>query len=93
MRYEAIDTVRLVGSIHDTLIAVEVTTSALRLTGEPRTGDGDGDTDDIDEVITDDDDDDDDDEIVDDTVPIVSCGTIVELVGVGVVSNEDVLVL
>ena len=73
------------------MTAVELSGSALRLTGEPRTGDGDGDTDDIDEVIADDDDD--DDEIVDDTVPIVSCGTIVELVGVGVVSNEDVLVL
>lgn len=89
IRYVVIDTVGLVGSIHDTLTAVELSASAMRLTGEPRTGDGDGDrdTDDIDKVVADDDDDE-----IDDTVVIVSCDTIVELIGAGVVSGEDVLV-
>ena len=77
---------------------MEVSASAVRLTGGPRAGDGDGDADDImadcDDMST-----------VDvkgstdevEMVVIISCDAIIELDtdgdGVGDVSNEDTLVL
>ena len=85
---------------------MELSATAVRLTGGPRVGDGDGDGDDImadcDDMSTVDvkgSTDDTDDELADDeieTVVIISCDAIIELDtdGDGVdVSNEDTLVL
>ena len=97
------DTVCMAGSIQDTLTAVELSAAAVRPIGEPRTGDGDGDgdnvmidcddmstvdimdvpTDDIDDVVSDDD---------AEMVVIIPCDDI-ELIGEGVVSDEDMLVV
>ena len=105
-RYSDMESVWAAGSIHDTLTAVELSATAVRLTGGPRVGDGDGDGDDImadcDDMSTVDvkgSTDDTDDELADDeieTVVIISCDAIIELDtdGDGVdVSNEDTLVL
>ena len=81
------------GFIHDTLTAVELSATAVRLTGGPRAGDGDGDADDImadcDDMSTvdvNDSTDDTDDELADDEVEtvVISCDAIIELdTGVG----------
>ena len=89
------------GSIHDTLTAVELSATAVRLTGGPRAGDGDADDimadcDDMSTVDVNDSTDDTDDELADDEVEtvVISCDAIIELdTGVGGVSNEDTLVL
>lgn len=91
------------------MTAVELSASAVRLTGGPRAGDGDGDgdgddimadCDDLSSVDVKDSTDDTDDKLVDDEVEmvvIISCDAIIELDtdgdGVGDVLNEGTLVL